>query len=169
MNKNKAFYYPKSMCSVRVYIIWKDFQNSKMEKLRSSLALFLGHFAGFSYSMYHGCSWEWRPCDVNPPPKPRKVPCLHVPNENNKGLSVAAASGVQRTHQNMYKSHSLLLPPTHLSMHDFSFLHPQFSLLTHDRHVQLFIHRWDTKHQKGRHNPSRWIRCDKWHNCKRKI
>lgn len=78
----------------------------------------LGPFCGI---FFQRVSWVqlWRPCDVNPPPKLRKVPCLHVLNENNKELSVVAASGVQRTHQNLYKSHSLLLPPTHLSMHDF--------------------------------------------------
>lgn len=51
-------------------------------------------------------------------PGSRKVPSLPAQNENNKEPSVAAASGVQCTHQNMSKSHSLLLPPTRLSMHD---------------------------------------------------
>ena len=50
-------------------------------------------------------------------PSSGKYPASLVQSENNKELSVAAASGVQCTHQNMSKSHSLL-PPTHLSMHD---------------------------------------------------
>lgn len=87
--------------------------------LPSSLTyLFLGHHWGLSYNAGHVCSWRWRPCNANPPPQLRKVPGLPVQSENNKGLSVAAASGVQCTHQNMSKSHSLLLTPTHLSMHD---------------------------------------------------
>lgn len=77
-----------------------------------------GHHAGLSCSAGHVCSWRWRPCNANPPPRLRKVPCLPVQNENNKELSVAAASRVQCTHQNMSKSHSLLLLPTHLSMRD---------------------------------------------------
>lgn len=80
--------------------------------------LFLGHLWGLSYGAGHVCRRGWRPCNANPPPQLRKVPCLPVQNENNKELSVAAASGVQCTHQNMSKSHSLLLPPTPLSMLD---------------------------------------------------
>ena len=79
---------------------------------------FLGRLRGLSYGAGHVCSWGRRPCNANPPPQLRKVPCLPVQSENNKELSVAAASGVQCTHQNMSKSHSLLLPPTHLSMRD---------------------------------------------------
>lgn len=79
---------------------------------------FLGRLRGLSYGTGHVCSWGWRPRNANPPPLLRKVPCLPVQSENNKELSVAAASGVQCTHQNMSKSHSLLLPPTHLSMRD---------------------------------------------------
>lgn len=76
------------------------------------------HHAGLSCSAGHVCSWRWRPCNANPPPRLRKVPCLPVQNQNNKELSVAAASRVQRTQQNMSKSHSLLLLPTHPSMRD---------------------------------------------------
>lgn len=87
-------------------------------------------FRGLSFVADHVCSWGWRPCNANPPPQLRKVPCLPVQNENNKELSVAAASGVQRTHQNMSKSHSLLLPLTHLSMHDSPSLTLFFESLT---------------------------------------
>lgn len=96
--------------------------------------LFLGCLWGLSYGAGHVCSRGWRPCNANPTPQLRKVPCLPVQNENNKELSVAAASGVQCTHQNMSKSHSLLLPPTLLSMHDspphscFFSLDPLFNL-----------------------------------------
>ena len=112
---------------------------SCLSLLPSSLTYhFLGHLAVLSYSAGHVCSWGWRPCNANPPPQLRKVPCLPVQNENNKELSVAAASRVQCTHQNMSKSHSLLLPPTHLSMHD-SFSLPCFLSLTlfstHERRI----------------------------------
>ncbi|KAI9542343.1 hypothetical protein NQZ68_020690 [Dissostichus eleginoides] len=73
--------------------------------LPSSLTyLFLGRLRGLSYGAGHVCSWGWRPCNANPPPQLRKVPCLPVQKENNKELSVAAASGVQCTHQNMSKT-----------------------------------------------------------------
>ncbi|KAK2879606.1 hypothetical protein Q8A73_023418 [Channa argus] len=65
---------------------------------------FLGHLWGLSYDASHVCSWGWRPCNANPPPQLRKVPSLPVQNENNKELSVAAASRVQCTHQNMSKT-----------------------------------------------------------------
>lgn len=102
--------------------------------------LFLGRLRGLSYGAGHVCSWGWRPCNANPSPQLRKVPCLPVQNENNKELSVAAASGVQCTHQNMSKSHSLLLPPTHLSMHDSPSRSCFFSLTlfsTCERHGRL--------------------------------
>lgn len=109
--------------------------------LPSSLTyLFLGRLLGLSYGAGHVCSWGWRPCNANPPPQLRKVPCLPVQNENNKELSVAAASGVQCTHQNVSKSHSLLLPPTHLSMHDSPSLSCFLSLTlfsTYERHAWL--------------------------------
>lgn len=47
-----------------------------------------------------------------------KYPASLRRTKNNKEPSVAAASGVLRTHQNMSKSHSLLLPLNHLSMPD---------------------------------------------------
>lgn len=84
--------------------------------------LSLGHLRGLSCVADHVRSWGWRPCNANPPPRLRKVPFLPAQNENNKEPSVAAASGAQRTHQNMSKSHSLLLALTHPSMRDSSSL-----------------------------------------------
>ena len=92
--------------------------------------LFLGHLRGLSYGAGHVCSWGWRPRNANPPPQLRKVPCLPVQNENNKEPSVAAASGVQCTHQNMSKSH-FLLPSIHawlLSSPVLSLYDPLFNL-----------------------------------------
>lgn len=118
---------------------WKS-SCSCLALLSSSLTyLFLGRLRGLSYGAGHVCSWGWRPRNANPPPQLRKVPCLPVQNENNKEPSVAAASGVQCTHQNMSKRHRLL-PPTHLPMHDSPSLPCFLSLTlfsTYERHVRL--------------------------------
>lgn len=63
--------------------------------------LSLGYLQGFSYGAGHVCSWRRRPSGVNPPPSPRKVPGFSLHSRNNKEPSVAAACGVQCTHQNM--------------------------------------------------------------------
>lgn len=87
-----------------------------------------GRLQGLSCVAGHVCSWRWRPCYANPPLRLRKVPFLPAQKENNKEPSVAAACGVQRSHQNGSKSHSVTLPLIHLSVHDsFSIPDPHFS------------------------------------------
>lgn len=87
-----------------------------------------GRLRGLSCVAGHVCSWRWRPCYANPPLRLRKVPFLPAQKENNKEPSVAAACGVQRSHQNGSKSHSVTLPLIHLSVHDsLSIPDPHFS------------------------------------------
>lgn len=106
-----------------------------LHPLRTS---FWAIFRGFPAVLVMCAAGRWRLCNANLPPQLRKVPCVPLQNENNKELSVAAASGVQCTHQNMSKSHSLLLPPAQLPMHDSPSLSCFLSLTlfsTYERHV----------------------------------
>lgn len=109
---------------------WERVLMSRPASHHPSRASLSGCLQGLSCVAGHVCSWRWRPCYANPPLRLRKVPFLPAQKENNKEPSVAAACGVQRSHQNTSKSHSVMLPLIHLFVQDsfFPYHTPNFNL-----------------------------------------
>lgn len=120
--------------------------------LLRSHTCFLGHLQGFSYHAGHVCSWRWRPCNANPPPRLRKVPCLPVQKENNKELSVAAAPASRPRCTS--RTRPRVTACSHLSTHD-SLLSPPPRFLssssTCERNMCVFGRSLDGMARRRRH------------------
>lgn len=119
---------------------------SPMRLPSSPTHLSLGHLWGLSCVADHVRSWGWRPRNANPPRRLRKVPFLPAQKENNKELSVAAACGAQRTHQNTSKSRcsppALSQPASQPSIHPCAT--PLPSNTQSPRSADPLFNRWGT-------------------------